>query len=192
LNKDKRSNIVGLRILYILSGLVLIAGGALALVLPGLASLTATLIVAWSFILAGAMHVVMAVRDAEDRLWNAGFGALGILLGVSFIVNPLGGMLSLAIVLGALFFASGLMQLYLAWKRRGASGIWTFWLSGALSVALALLIAFNLFTAAATVPGVLLAIELISTGVALTLLRPGAQTDGPTASDSTHTAQATG
>lgn len=167
---------MGHRILTIGSGIVLVAGGLLALVLPVLASLTATLIVAWSFILAGVMHIVLAVREREDRLWNAGFGVLGGLLGLSFIVNPLGGMLSLAIVLGALFFATGLMQLYLGWKRRGQGGLWPLWISGALSVALALLIAFNLFTAAATVPGIMLAIELITTGVALMMLRPGAQT----------------
>ena len=54
-----------------------------------------------------------------------------------------------------------------------AAAISLFWLalSGILSVALAFVIAFNIFAAAATLPGFLLAIELISTGVALLMLR---------------------
>lgn len=157
---------------FIISGIVLIAGGLLALLLPGLASLTATLVVGWAFVLAGVIHIVQAFRETEDRWWTAGFGVLSLLLGASFIINPLGGAISLALVLGAMFMASGVMQLYLAWKRRTSDNVWMLGLSGILSVALALLIALNLFTAAVTVPGIMLAIELISTGAGLIMLRP--------------------
>ncbi|WP_050531357.1 HdeD family acid-resistance protein [Pseudaestuariivita atlantica] len=163
---------MGTRIMMILSGIILLIGGVFALVLPGLASLTATLIVGWTLILAGIFHGVEAWRTTEHRWWNTGFGLLAVLLGLSFLINPLSGMLSLAIVLGALFFSTGLMQLWLAWQRRQTDSVWMLVVSGVLSVGLALLIAFNLFTAAATVPGIMLAIELISTGVALILMRP--------------------
>lgn len=159
------------RVLMMLSGIVLIIGGVLAALAPFAASLAVTLIVGASLAAAGVLHLIEAFRDTEDRLWNAGFGILGILLGVSFLFNPLGGMLSITLVLGGLFFATGVMQLYMGWKRRGSGG--TAWLvfSGVLSVVLALLIAFNIFAAAATLPGFLLAIELITTGVALIVLR---------------------
>ena len=160
------------RILMIISGIILITGGVFALLAPVLASLTATLIVGWTFVFAGLLHIVQAFRSGEDRWWNAGFGLLGLLLGASFIFNPLGGMISLTIVLGAAFLAYGLMQLYLAWKRRSMDSVWMLGLSGIVSVALALVIAFNLFTASVTVPGIVLAVELISTGVALLLLKP--------------------
>jgi len=173
------------RILLIVSGAILLAGGIFAIFAPVLASLAATLIVGWTFILAGIMHIVQAFRDAEDRLWNGGFGLLGVLLGLSFLINPLGGMVSLALLLGAIFFATGVMQLYLAWKRRATDSIWMLILSGIISVVLALMIAFNLFTAAVTVPGFLLGLELISTGIALILLRPKANagSDRETQSD---------
>ncbi|SEW46007.1 Uncharacterized membrane protein HdeD, DUF308 family [Cognatiyoonia koreensis] len=172
------------RILHIVSGIVLMLGGLLAFLLPQLASLTATLIVGWSFILAGVLHIVEAFRESEDRLWNGAFGVLGVLLGLSFLINPFGGMVSLTIVLGAAFFASGIMQLYLAGKRFRTYSIWMLAISGIVSVALAVMIAFNLFTAAVTVPGILLAIELMTTGIALIMLRPDArkQTDPATAS----------
>ena len=97
-----------------------------------------------------------------------------MLLGVSFLFNPFGGMLSLTILFGVLFMGSGLMQLYLAWKRRMADRTLFLVLSGVVSVALALMIAFNLFTASVTLPGIVLGIELITTGFALLTLRPRA------------------
>ena len=163
---------MGTRVWFVLSGVVLLIGGLLALILPLMATLAATLIVGWALILAGVMHIVQAVRTTEERWWNAGFGLVSLILGLSFVFNPLGGALSLTIFLGALFMALGLMQIYLGWTHRGEKGVWMLWVSGLLSVGLALMIAFNLFTAAVTVPGLLLAIELISTGIALMMLRP--------------------
>ena len=92
--------------------------GGFAAFAPFAASLAATIYAGAAFAVAGAVHVFQGFRDSEDRLWNIGFGLLGILLGLSFVINPLGGMMSLTIVLGILFLGSGLMQLYLAWKRR--------------------------------------------------------------------------
>ena len=161
------------RTFMLLSAIVLIVGGILAILAPIVASLAVVLIVGWSLVIAGVLHIVEAFRETEHRLWNAGFGLLGLLLGLSFVFNPLGGLISLAIVLGALFFALGLMQLYAAWKGWGASGRWYLGISGAISVLLAVVIALNVQAAAATLPGFLLAVELISTGVALLVLRRG-------------------
>ena len=175
------------RLFMLLSGIVLILGGIFAALSPFAASLAVTLIVGVTLIVAGVFHVIDAVRESEDRVWNAVFGVLSVLLGLSFMVNPLGGMLSITVVLGALFFASGAMQLYMAYLRRGRKG--TIWLvlSGLLSVVLAIVIAFNIFAAAATLPGFVLAIELISTGVALLVLRssvpPEASLQAGSASD---------
>jgi len=162
------------RALFAVSGVVLIIGGVLAVFLPFAATLAAVLIVGWTLILAGVLHIVEAFRNAEDRMWNAGFGIVGLLLGASFVINPFAGMLSLTIVLGVLFGSAGSMQLYMAYKRRKTDSVWPLAVSGVLSIGLAILIAMNLFTAAVTVPGILLAIELISTGVGLLLLKPHA------------------
>jgi uncharacterized membrane protein HdeD (DUF308 family) len=155
----------------IVSGVVLIVGGVLALLLPVAASLTATLVAGWVFIAAGILHIVAAFRSGEHRLWNGAFGVLGVLVGLSFLLNPLGGMISLTILIGAFFAASGIMQLSLAWVRRSADHVWLLALSGVISVALAVLIGLNVFAAAATVPGIVLAIELITTGFGFIALR---------------------
>ncbi|MEL7252548.1 MAG: DUF308 domain-containing protein [Pseudomonadota bacterium] len=160
------------RIFFILSGIILLIGGLWALLAPVAASLAATLYVGIAFAAAGLVHVVQAFRDSDHRLWNASFGLLSVLLGASFFINPFGGMLSITLLLGVLFAASGVMQLYLAWTRKSTDSVWMLALSGAVSVALAVMIALNLFAATVTLPGIVLAIELITTGVALLLLRP--------------------
>lgn len=163
---------MGHRSVQIGVGVILIVGGLLAFLAPFAASLTATLIVGWSFFVAGILHIVQAVRTREHRAWNGGFGALELLLGASFVLNPFAGLVSLTLVLGALFFAAGLMQLYLAWVRRSVDSVWLLGLSGVLSLALAVMIAFNLGVASASVPGLLLGVELVSTGIAFVMLRP--------------------
>jgi uncharacterized membrane protein HdeD (DUF308 family) len=160
------------RTLFTLSGIVLIAGGLWALFAPVTASLAATYYVGAAFAVAGAFHILHGLREAEDRVWSIAFGLLGVLLGLSLFVNPLAGMVSLTLVLGGLFAGSGAMQLYLAWKRRHRDRVLFLALSGIVSLVLAALIAVNLFTAAVLLPGIVLAVELISTGVALLTLRP--------------------
>lgn len=160
------------RTFFIISGIILLIGGIWALIAPFAASVAVTLYVGAAFAVAGVVHIFRAFQDAEDRLWNAAFGLVGVLLGISFIFNPLGGMLSLTILLGLLFMVSGILQIYLAWKRRGTDSTILLGLSGLVSVVLALLIAFNIFAASVTVPGIVLAIELITTGAAMLFLRP--------------------
>ena len=160
------------RVLFILSGVFLLLGGFWALLVPFAASLAATLYAGAAFAAAGLLHVIAAFRSSEDRLWNGTFGLLGIVLGISFVFNPLSGMLALTILLGALVFASGIMQIYFAWKRRSTDSVWMLGISGLVSVVLAVLIGANIFAATIVVPGVVLAIELITTGVALLMMRP--------------------
>ena len=162
------------RILFTISGIVLILGGLVAFFMPFAAGIAATFVVGWTFIVAGALHIIEAVRQSEDRLWNGAFGLLGVLLGASFLVNPLGGLLSLTIILAALFLGSGAMQLYLAWKRRNTDSVLWMALSGVVSLALGVLMSLNIFEAAEVVPGIILAVELVTTGVGLLFLRPTA------------------
>ncbi len=156
---------------FMISGIVLVIGGFMAALLPFAASLAAAIIVGWTFMLVGILHIVAAFREEDHRAWNGIFGALTLLLGLSFLVNPLGGLISLTALLGVLFATSGVLQLWLAWARREQDNVLWLALSGIVSLALAGLIFTNVIAASATVPGLLLAFELISTGVGLIMLR---------------------
>lgn len=156
---------------FLVSGIVLVIGGLLAALLPLAATLAVTLIVGWTFLFVGVLHLIAVFREEDHRAWNGLFGVASLLLGLSFLFNPLGGMMSLTALLGILFGASGILQLWLAWERREQDNVLWLALSGVVSLLLAVLIFSNFFAASATVPGLLLALELITTGVGLIMLR---------------------
>jgi len=132
------------------AGIVLIIGGVLALLAPLAVSLAITVIVGITFLLGGLINAWAAVQDAADRLAHAIFAVLGIFLGVSFLANPLSGLVSLTVLVGLVFLLSGLVRLWLAWQRRDHSGFWLLLISGALSVLLGGLIFADVMGATGT------------------------------------------
>ncbi|MGR3468570.1 MAG: HdeD family acid-resistance protein [Shimia sp.] len=153
--------------LMIVAGIVLILGGVLAIVAPLAASLAATLFVGWFFVVQGAIGLYAAYKDSTDRGWQIAMSLLGLVLGVSFILNPLGGLFSLTIVIGAIFAASGAARLWMAY--RGSFGVprWVLILSGVASLALGGIMMFGVFGPGAVALGFLIAFEMLSMGTAL-------------------------
>jgi uncharacterized membrane protein HdeD (DUF308 family) len=95
--------------LSVVRGAALIVLGALAIAFPVVASITASLVVAWVLIVAGFTHFVFAWRAVNN--WSAfGMGFVGlmyVLAGVFMLANPLWGVASIAIVLGFLLMVDG-------------------------------------------------------------------------------------
>jgi uncharacterized membrane protein HdeD (DUF308 family) len=152
-----------------IAGLVLVIGGVLALLAPFAVSVAVTLIVGISFLLGGLLNLWAAIKSAEGRVANVLFGLLGAALGISFLVDPLGGLISLTLVVGVLFFVSGAFRIWFAWQMRDHPAFWMLLLSGALSVLLGGMIMANLFGATAIL-GILIGIELLFAGVGLMTL----------------------
>lgn len=153
-----------------IAGIVLAVGGALALLAPLAASVAVTLFVGWGFLLSGIFNAVSLFTDAEHRGDHAVFGALGLFIGIAILVDPLGGLVSLTILLGVLFLISGAVRLWLAWAGRGSSFFWVLLMSGALSVMLGALILSSLDGAGQAALGLVLGIEMLSVGIGLVTL----------------------
>ncbi|MGR3492415.1 MAG: HdeD family acid-resistance protein [Shimia sp.] len=153
--------------LMIVAGIVLILGGVFAIIAPLAASLAVTLFVGWFFIIQGGIGLYAAFKDSTDRGWQIAMSLLGLLLGLSFILNPLGGLFSLTIVVGAIFAASGATRLWMAYK--GSFGVprWVLILSGIASLALGALMMFGTFGPGAVALGFIIAFEMLSMGTGL-------------------------
>lgn len=151
------------------AGIVLILGGVLALLAPLAVSIAITLIVGLTFLLGGLFNAWAVVQDAEDKLAHGLFALLGLFLGVSFLVDPLGGVISLTVLVGILFLVSGAVRLWLAWSRRDHPAFWMLLLSGALSVLLGGFILGDILGATGIL-GILLGIELLFAGFGLVVL----------------------
>jgi uncharacterized membrane protein HdeD (DUF308 family) len=156
-------------ILWLLIGIITILGGVFALFNPFAATLAATTLAAWVFIIAGALQLV-GVFQTEGwgaRIWGLILALAFIWLGISILGNPLAGMMSLTIVAGIMFIATGIAKIIFAFRIRGSGYfIWAI-LSGIVSLILGFMVFTNFPYSAAVVLGVLLAVELISSGITL-------------------------
>jgi uncharacterized membrane protein HdeD (DUF308 family) len=160
---------MGKPILWIILGVISIIGGILALANPFVATLAATTIAAWVFIFVGIVEIVGAfsVEGALAKIGNILLGALAVFLGISILQHPLAGVISLTLLVGILFIASGVFKVIMAFSLEERSYFWLMLLSGIVSIVLAVLIFSNFPQSAAVILGLLLAIELISNGVSL-------------------------
>ena len=155
-------------VLLMIAGAVALIGGVLALANPMAATITVLVLTAWSFIAVGAIEVIgtFMAEGWKAKLWAALLGIVFILMGASLLKNPLAGVLTLTWLVAILFAVSGVTKIILAFGARQTPYFWTLLLSGAVSVVLAGMIFSNFPYSAATVLGILLAVELISSGVA--------------------------
>lgn len=158
--------------ILLIAGIAAIAGGVFALLNPIAATITATTVVAWMFLFMGAMQIVAALGNMGlgTRIWTAALGALAIVIGGWILTNPIAGTLALTWTIGVLFLVEGIVKLVLAFVTRQSPYFWAMLLSGAISVILGGMILGRFPATALTIPGILLAVDLISTGVALVAL----------------------
>lgn len=148
-------------------GVLALIGGALAFVHPFAASMTVVAMAGLVFIILGVVKGIYAARIRSDRAYVVALilAALFILMGFGIWVHPLTGLVSLTAMVAALFLAMGLFKLSLALHLRPADGWGWLALSGAVSLALGAAIFANFPVAATAVLGLLLGVELLSTGV---------------------------
>lgn len=150
-------------------------GGVLALLNPFAATLAATLMAGWAFILLGGMQVIQSfqVQGWGGFLWALLFGVLTLVVGVSLVFNPLAGMVSLTLLVAVLFLAVGVVKVMYAFSLRPLTGWGWVLFSGIVSIVLAVMILSNFPYAATSVLGILLAVELISNGVLFLMIALG-------------------
>lgn len=106
----------------IVQGVVGIAAGLIAFVMPGITALALLVVIAAWAIVSGAIELVAAyqLRDAIRGEWLLALdGVLTILLGVLLIVFPGAGALALVWLIGAYAIVSGVVLLVEAFRLRG-------------------------------------------------------------------------
>ena len=157
---------------WLIAGALSIAGGVLALANPLAATLTATLLAGWTFILVGVLTLVSAVSDQGwgARILAIILGVLVVLLGINLIGQPLSGTIALTIGVACMLLAVGVFRIILGFRTNFSRLRWSMILSGAVSIILSVMIFSDFPQSALVVLGVFLAVELISNGVSLIVL----------------------
>jgi uncharacterized membrane protein HdeD (DUF308 family) len=101
--------------------------GATAIVVPPLATLAVALLIGWLFLISGVVGLIMTfrMRQAPGFGWSLVSAILAIVAGIVLLGWPLGGALSLTLVLIVFFIIEGVASImYALDHRRELSGRW--------------------------------------------------------------------
>ena len=157
---------------WLLAGALSLAGGIFALANPLAATLTATMLAGWTFVLVGILTLLSAFSDQGwgSRVLVIVIGGLLLLSGINLIAEPLSGSMTLTVAVAILLMAVGVFRIILGFRVQFSRLRWAMILSGALSILLSIMIFSDFPQSALVVLGVFLAVELISNGVSLIVL----------------------
>jgi len=157
--------------LYLAEGILLVVLGAVAILIPPLATLAVTILFGWLFLISGIIGLVTTfwMRNAPGFWWALISAALAILAGGWLLAQPIAGALSLTLILIAFFIIEGIASIFFALDhRREFSGQWGWMLaSGVIDLVLAVMIMMGLPSTAVWALGLLVGINMVFGGVAL-------------------------
>lgn len=166
--REKRGWFIGL-------GIVFMALGALAILLPFIASLVTTVVIGWLMLFGGLFEGIHAVQNRRwgGSGWAIASAVLYVVAGLLVIAFPVTGTLTLTLVLAASFVAQGILKIVRAAQHRKMRA-WP-WLAfdGVLSLLLGLIVALGWPSTAAWALGVLVGIDLLFGGSSMLLIGLG-------------------
>jgi len=150
------------------TGVILICIGVLAIVMPVFSSLAVTLLIGGVLTFIGLLSVVFALAFRGSVVFGVALvsGLFPLMIGFYLLFFPAAGLIALTTLLALIFLLTGITQVIFAIDLRGTAGWHWALVSGLISVVLALLIFAALPEVSRVLLGLMLGIDLISTGLA--------------------------
>jgi uncharacterized membrane protein HdeD (DUF308 family) len=151
---------------FLALGILLVLVGMAAIAFPFLSTIAAKVAIGWIFLIAGIFELIHAfsVKRWAGFFWTLLIGLLYIAAGIWLAFFPLTGILTLTIVIAALFIAEGIMEFIMGFRMRPHEGWGWVVFSGLVAVAAGLLIALSLPESAVWALGLLAGINLLFSG----------------------------
>ncbi|MCU0906336.1 MAG: DUF308 domain-containing protein [Rhodobacteraceae bacterium] len=165
----------------LITGLGLLALGAAAIAVPGIATLAIEQLVAGLCLVSGAagLGVALSLRPAAEWRMTAALFVLLAVLGLVLLLFPADGARTLTMLLAVVFFVQGCASVSFGFGLRGIlrnGGLLV--LSGAASLVVGGMIVAGWPDTAAWVLGLLTGVNLVSNGLVLALLGAGRRPGG--------------
>jgi uncharacterized membrane protein HdeD (DUF308 family) len=151
---------------FLALGIVLILAGLAAIAFPLVGSIVAKTFLGWLFLIGGVMMIVHAFQAPgwKGFLWELLIGVLYVVAGGYLAFFPLTGLLTLTVLIAALFIAEGIFESIMAFRVRPHEGwIWLL-LSGIAALAVGVIIAMGLPESSIWALGLLVGINLLFSG----------------------------
>ena len=105
---------------YMIEGIILVAFGVAAVVVPQVATVAVTILLGWVFLISGifGLFTTFWMRGVPGFWWSLLSAVLAIVVGVMLGVWPIGGAFSLTYVLIAFFFVEGVASVMFALEHK--------------------------------------------------------------------------
>lgn len=156
---------------FLIEGIVLVALGVLAIIVPPFATLAVEVLIGWLLLISGVAGLISTfrMRSSPGFAWSFLSALIGIAAGGILLAWPLSGAVSLTLVLSLFLVFEGIASIMLALHhRREYAGRWAMLLfSGVIDLILAGIIFAGLPGTAAWAIGLLVGINLVFGGFAL-------------------------
>jgi uncharacterized membrane protein HdeD (DUF308 family) len=157
--------------LFVIEGAILTFLGAAAILVPQVATLAVEVLLGWVFLIGGILGLATTViaRQAPGFWWALISSAVSIVAGAFLLRSPIGGAISLTLILTCFLIADGiLMVLFGMEHRRQLSRQWGWFVAnGVLDLILAAIIIVALPGSVVWVLGLLIGIDLLFGGSSL-------------------------
>jgi uncharacterized membrane protein HdeD (DUF308 family) len=170
-------------VLFLVEGIVLVVLGALAIVVPVVATIAVAIFLGWLLLISGIVGLVTTfmARQAPGFWWSLLSGVLAIAAGIVLLGWPVSGAVSLTLLLIIFFTIEGVATIMYALEhKRELSGRWGWMLaSGVIDLILAAMILAGLPGTAAWALGLLVGINLLFGGASMIAMALHARSADP-------------
>jgi uncharacterized membrane protein HdeD (DUF308 family) len=153
-------------------GVLMLVLGAVAIIVPAVASVGTAIFIGWILVIASAFEIAdaIAVEHGARKALRFVLALLTFAAGIYLLVAPLDGVFTLTVILVIWFMASGTARVIVGIAERGVPGWGLTVVSGTISIALGVLIAEKLPSSADWAIGLIVGVDLLFSGMVLTSL----------------------
>jgi uncharacterized membrane protein HdeD (DUF308 family) len=155
----------------IASAAVVFVCGVLAVVLPLTFSVGVAALLGWLFFFAAIAHLIFGIHFGSGTMgWHALIAGLYTLAAINLLVNPLLGVVLLALVVGVVLIVEGIVEIILFFVlRQYRHAVWIF-IDGVVTLVLGIMACAHWPPASLELVQYLVGISFISSGISRLLL----------------------
>jgi uncharacterized membrane protein HdeD (DUF308 family) len=156
----------------IVLSVLMIAAGVLAIVLPSVAGVAATIFVGWLLVFSGILHLAYAWRAGRTGsvIWEILIGILYGGIGVYLLAQPVAGLESLTLAIAIYLLVRGVLEFFLAFQLRPLPGTGWLLFDGVVLLVLAAMIGSGWPTSSVWAVGTLVGIGMFFSGMTRLIL----------------------
>jgi uncharacterized membrane protein HdeD (DUF308 family) len=152
--------------------ILLILAGLLAILIPPISGIAATLFFGWAMIVSGLTHFLFAFKThtTGGLLWELLLGAVYLFTGVYLLAHPLAALLTLTLFLAVYLFFEGVIEIIQSFQIRPRHGANWLLVDGVITLILGIMIWISWPSSSAWVVGTLVGISMIFSGLSRLML----------------------